>query len=212
MRINFRNQKVSNKGHVLSLLLLAFFISAFSIIKSEKERLPQKEKVTDSVITDLSKIRWSEVQKFSARDGELSANLKNGDSILISRKAYVKYASENNKVDTDYQKVFTKMEVEPEYPGGEKAWLKYLKDSLNYPDQAMSTNTEFSVVIQFKVDVEGNISNITPLSGFGRGLIKEAIRIVKESGKWNPGIQNFRIVNALVIKPVVFKKVKVWTI
>lgn len=206
MVINTKNNKLSNKKVLLSLLFVPFFICAFTF-KSSKERLPQQKMVSDSVITDLSEIKWDEVRSLSAKDGELSGNLKNGDSIIISRKAYLKYAKRNNKIYTDYDKMFTVMEIYPEYPGGERAWLKYLNDNLHYPDKALNKNIDHRVIIQFNVDVEGNISNIKPLYNDSDDFVKEAIKTVRESGKWNPAIQNFRIVNALVTKLIVFKGV-----
>ena len=207
MVINKNSNKFNIKKVLLPLLFVPFFICAFTLSKSSKERLPQQKMVLDSVITDLSKIEWDEVRSLSAKDGELSGNLKNGDIIIISRKAYLKYAKENNKIYTDYDKMFTVMEIYPEYPGGERAWLKYLNNNLNYPDKALNKNIDHRVIIQFNVDVEGNISNIKPLYTDSDDFVKEAMKTVKESGKWNPAIQNFRIVNALVTKLIVFKGV-----
>jgi hypothetical protein len=188
----------------LSLMFIIFSLGAFTLTGEKEQLLPQTP--SDSVTAELSKINWDEVQKLSAKDGELLATFKSGESIMISRKAYLKYSQQNNKVDDGkYEKVFTIMEVSPEYPGGEKAWLKYIEDNLHISNIAREKNTGARVHVQFKVDVEGNISNVTDLSGHIEGITEEVIRVVKESGKWNPGIQNFRIVYALINKTIVIK-------
>ena len=45
-------------------------------------------------------------------------------------------------------------------------------------------------MIQFVVDVEGNVSDIKPLTNHGYGLEQEAVRVLKKAAKWEPAIQN----------------------
>jgi len=48
----------------------------------------------------------------------------------------------------------------------------------------------YSVVVQFVVDKEGNVSDIQALTNHGYGLEEEAIRVIKKAPKWEPAIQN----------------------
>ncbi len=44
--------------------------------------------------------------------------------------------------NTDYDKTFTKVEIESSFPGGPQAWLRYLNKNLRFPDEAV--NNEIS--------------------------------------------------------------------
>ncbi|MFT3827062.1 MAG: energy transducer TonB [Chitinophagaceae bacterium] len=108
------------------------------------------------------------------------------------------------KVEEDWDKTFTKVEIESEYPGGMAAWQRYLYKQLKYPQDAIDNEIQGTVVVQFVVDKEGNVSNVEAISGPNE-LRDEAIRVVKKSGKWTPAVQNGRQVKSYKKQPIVFK-------
>src|SRR5882757_9454065 len=56
------------------------------------------------------------------------------------------------KDEEDYDKTFTKVEIESEYPGGAAAWLRYLNKNFRYPDDAVNNEVQGTVIVQFIVD------------------------------------------------------------
>jgi len=160
--------------------------------------------LADTAITDPSAVDWETVQSLTAKGGNLLATLKNGDTVLMARDAYTNYAQKNNKVRGE--QLFEQMEVEPEYPGGDKAWLKFLMMNLQYPQQALPNGTVGNVVVQFTVDEKGRVKDVKPLTSFGNGLEKEAVRVVKASGRWHPGIQNFYLVKGSKKVSILFRQ------
>jgi protein TonB len=110
------------------------------------------------------------------------------------------------KDEEDYDKTFTKVEIESEYPGGPAAWLRYLNKNFRYPDEAVNNEIQGTVVVQFIVDKEGNVSDVQAISGpTDGGLREEAVRVIKKSGKWTPAVQNGRQVKSYKKQPIVFK-------
>jgi protein TonB len=110
------------------------------------------------------------------------------------------------KDDEDYDKTFTKVEIESDFPGGAAAWLRYLNKNLRYPDDAVNNEIQGTVVVQFIVDKEGNVSDVQAISGPDNGgLREEAVRVIKKSGRWTPAIQNGRQVKSYKKQPIVFK-------
>ena len=110
------------------------------------------------------------------------------------------------KDETNYDQTFTKVEVEADFPGGMGAWRKYLERNLS-ADVASSGGApagSYTVVVQFIVDKEGNVSDVKAQSSHGYGLEEEAVRVVKKSGKWKPAIQNGREVKAYRKQPITF--------
>lgn len=108
-------------------------------------------------------------------------------------------------VEEDYDKVFTKVENPAEFPGGQSEWTRYLQKNLRYPDEAIDNGTQGVVRVQFIVDKEGNISEVTALNNPGDGLGEEAVRIIKRGPKWKPAEQNGRKVVYRHIQAITFR-------
>jgi protein TonB len=105
----------------------------------------------------------------------------------------------------DFDKTFTKAEVMPEYPGGDKAWMAYLNKNLHYPMDAISNEISGTIWVQFIVKSDSTVSDVQAFSGpTGGGLREEAVRVIKESGKWAPALQNGRVVKCYAKRPIKF--------
>jgi protein TonB len=106
----------------------------------------------------------------------------------------------------DESKVFEKVEVEAEFPGGLSAWQRYLQRNLNSnaPIDNGAPPGSYTVIVQFIVDKQGNISDVKSLTNHGYGMEDEAIRAIKRGPKWTPAIQNGRNVNAYRKQPITF--------
>lgn len=100
---------------------------------------------------------------------------------------------------------FMKVEIESAYPGGIEAWRRFLIKNLgnNYPQDAYDQGIQGTVVIQFIVDKEGNVSDVEAISG-PKELHDAAIRVIKKSGKWIPAIQNQNKVKSYKRQPITF--------
>lgn len=108
--------------------------------------------------------------------------------------------------------VFTRVEVEASFRGGEAAWRKYLSGNLNIDKVARKVRipkgeTEFrqTIIVKFVVNKKGEISNVSVENeDANRYCIEEAIRVIEESPNWIPAQQNGRIVNAYRRQPITF--------
>src|ERR1700742_1221957 len=114
--------------------------------------------------------------------------------ILTSQLHAQDSAADNKAADT---LTYDKLERESYFPGGDQAWRNYLMAHMRYPANAIANNIEGIVIIQFVVDKEGNVSDITAKSGpVTGGLREEAIRLIQRSGKWIPAWQHGRYVKS----------------
>ena len=106
----------------------------------------------------------------------------------------------------DENKIFEKVEVEAEFPGGLPAWRRYLERNLNaqVPSDAGAPTGSYTVVVKFIVDKTGSISDVKSLTSHGFGMEEEAVRAIKRGPKWTPAIQNGRNVNAYRQQPITF--------
>lgn len=106
----------------------------------------------------------------------------------------------------DDNKIFNKVEVEAAFPGGEGAWVKYLRKNLdpNVPIDNGAPEGTYQVVVRFVVSKDGSISDVQSETNHGYGMEQEAIKIIKKGPKWTPALQNGRNVNAYRRQPITF--------
>jgi hypothetical protein len=104
-------------------------------------------------------------------------------------------------------RVFEKVEIEAAFPGGEQKWVKYLQHTINadIPLRNHAPSGIYTVLVQFVVDKEGNISKVAPLTDFGFGMEEEVVRIINSGPKWMPAVQDGKQVKAYRKQPVTFQ-------
>ncbi|MBX2842783.1 MAG: energy transducer TonB [Flammeovirgaceae bacterium] len=96
-------------------------------------------------------------------------------------------------------------EVNAEPAKGWSKFYKYIKKNIKYPNQARKLGVEGKVYIQFIVNTDGTLSDIHIMRGIGTGCDEEAIRILENSPKWNPGKQRGRPVRQRMVFPLHFR-------
>ena len=110
------------------------------------------------------------------------------------------------KTDDNNGQPFIVVEKESEYPGGARAWTKFLERNLfnNLPQEAVDEGIQGTVVLRFVVDVDGAISDITVISG-PKEYQDAAIKSIRKSGKWTPAIQNGRQVKSYKMQAITIR-------
>lgn len=96
------------------------------------------------------------------------------------------------------------VEEMPDFPGGDKARMKFLARNLRYPKEARENNIEGVVYIEFIVEKDGSLTNIKVKRGIGGGCDEESIRVVKLMPKWKPGKQRGEYVRTQFLLPFKF--------
>ncbi|GGA88202.1 energy transducer TonB [Puia dinghuensis] len=93
------------------------------------------------------------------------------------------------------------VQIESSYKGGMAAWQRFLLKNFRVPQATEDQSGDVTVVVRFIVDKEGNVSNVEAISGPAE-LQKEAVRVIRLSGKWEPAIQNGRKVKSYKTQPI----------
>lgn len=107
------------------------------------------------------------------------------------------------KAEPESDEPFTSVEIDAKFTGN---WKAFLEKNLD-PETPLEHNApygRYSVVVQFVVDKEGNVSDIQALTHHGYGMEDEAIRVLKKASKWEPAIQNGIKVKAYRKQVIVF--------
>ena len=98
----------------------------------------------------------------------------------------------------------TVVEEMPSFPGGANAMVKFIKDHLKYPSEARETNIKGTVYLNFVVEIDGSVTEVSISRAIGGGCEEEAIRVLKSMPDWIPGKQNGRAVRVRLTLPVKF--------
>lgn len=96
------------------------------------------------------------------------------------------------------------VDILPSFKGGKNDLLTYLNQNLRYPKIAKRHEIEGTVFVEFLVNMNGNISDISVVRGLGFGCDEEAVRIIREMPDWEPGTKNGRKVNVKEVIPIKF--------
>ncbi|MBJ6143182.1 energy transducer TonB [Hymenobacter sp. BT559] len=96
------------------------------------------------------------------------------------------------------------VEKMPEFAGGTEALMRYLRNHLGYPSEALRAQAEGRVYVSFVVQADGTIADISVPKGLGYGLDEEAQRVVRQMPAWTPGQQSHHAVPVRFTLPITF--------
>lgn len=127
------------------------------------------------------------------------SNLFSEEAMRMPHNSY-----SNNQ--TTEGKIYNVVEQMAEFPGGEEALLKFIKNKLNYPNSAIQKKIQGIVIIQFTINEHGYIAkDINILRSLDPACDHEAIRVIKLLPPFIPGKQNGENVSVLYTLPIRFK-------
>jgi protein TonB len=163
----------------------------------EEEKPPEVEKLEDTKIGTVN-------QEGQKDEGIVAPPVEDKGGVVEAPKV------------EDEDRVFQKVEIDAEFPGGTGAWTKYVSREIERnSDEIMEDGKSGTVVVLFIVDKEGAVSEVRALPcgeagvpncvGPGSKLAEVAVAAVKKGPKWKPAIQNGKSVKAYRRQPVTYR-------
>lgn len=110
---------------------------------------------------------------------------------------------EEEEVEEDV--IFTVVEDQPQFPGGEEARQRFLEENLRYPQMAREAGIQGTVFVTFVVETDGSVTDVQILRGIGGGCDREAVRVVEMMPRWEPGRQRGQPVRVQFNMPIRFR-------
>ena len=184
-------------NYALVLIGIALTTLLFSCnmkkIKDIKDKFDESEQVENSVIGDDSLAHASETEettsavKSTSKAGEITAE-----------------SSAPKKVFTG--KVYDIVEQMPSFPGGPAELMKWLSSHVQYPAIAIESCIQGTVIVAFIVEPDGSVSNAKLVRSVDPCIDQEALRVVRQMPKWNPGKRAGVPVRVRYCLPIKFKQ------
>ena len=84
------------------------------------------------------------------------------------------------------------------------AFSSWVTSRLKYPKDAKDAHVDGTVLVKFVVGTNGGIQEVEVEKGVFPSLDAEAVRVIKSSPKWKPGIKDGKPVRVTYHHPVIF--------
>ena len=175
----------------LALTTLLFF-SSMKKIEDTKDKFEEPEQVENGVIGGDSFAHASETEK-------VTSAVKN--TAEIGEKAVE--SSDPKKVFKG--KVYDLVDEMPSFPGGLEELYKWIDNNVQYPAVARENGIEGRVILKFIVEKDGSLSDSTVIHSVHPMVDREALRLVGQMPKWNPGKRAGIPVRVRYCLPIKFK-------
>ncbi|RZJ98705.1 MAG: hypothetical protein EOO46_24585 [Flavobacterium sp.] len=159
-------------------------------VKFVKPKVVEKEKVVEEIksIEELKDKNVGAKDLKGQEDGKIVIDAPSGDG-----------PQTDSKIVEDSNQIYTAVEVKPDFPGGLQKFYDFVGKNYKVPEDE---DIKGKVFVQFVVERDGTLTDIKVIRDLGFGTGKEAIRVLKKSPKWKPGIQNGRPVRVLYSLPI----------
>jgi protein TonB len=168
------------------------------ITQEQQELPPEMPKIP--VLSDVIDIVDDDIKV----NDDLLVNLEDNANLGVEIMDY--HAEVVEEVVEEEAIPFALVEEKPRFQGGDaNTFSKWVNSKLVYPEIAKENGVQGRVTLQFTVNTDGSVSNVTVLRGVDPSLDKEAVRIVSSSPKWEPGRQRERPVKVTYTFPVIFQ-------
>jgi protein TonB len=211
------NLLISSISICLSLLIVIlmfewrFYESESDVqMKSDTEQFEDLLDVPQTAQPAPPPPQVSNVQVVEVSDEEMIEEIEVSFDIEITEETKVEEAV-TTEIETSEpeeeiaDEIFTIVEEQPSPIGGMKAFYEYVSENLKYPVKASRMDIQGRVFVQFVVEKDGSLTDIQVVKGIGAGCDEEAVRVIKNAPRWEPGKQRGRPVRVKMILPIVFK-------
>ncbi|MCD8742441.1 TonB family protein [Mucilaginibacter roseus] len=203
-----RSQRVKLLKYGLSapLFVLMLILSSATINDNKTVKAINKtaETVLETSVTEVVPKEYISIEEPAKQQPEQTVK-----EIEIVEPALPKAQSKITEIQIDTvpkgnNEVFTAVETHPQFPGGLKAFGTYLQTNIKYPAEDVKNKASGRVFVQFIVEKDGSLSNLNVLRGVSATINAEALRVLKASPKWSPGMQNGKPVRVQYTVPIAF--------
>lgn len=90
--------------------------------------------------------------------------------------------------------------------GDQRQFLnKWVYDYIRYPKSAIDAGIQGRVIVEFIIEKNGEVSSVEVTKSVDDALDAEAVKVVKASPKWKPGIKGGEPVRVKIAVPIEFK-------
>ncbi len=152
----------------------------------------------DEQVTDEQPLTQKELLEENSAIGKVDFDKGNDDLSALSS------AADNGKIGGESDVPFEVVDQMPQFPGGEREMMRFIRNNLHYPVSAQANGVQGTVIINFVVNREGKIINIKVIKSIGFGCDEESVKVMEKMPLWSPGKQKGQTVLVSFTMPIRF--------
>ena len=119
---------------------------------------------------------------------------------------YIETKPQAEEVEEEEYIPFAIVEDKPMFQGKDaNEFTKWVYNNIEYPELPRENGIQGRVTVQFTIDKDGSVKDVTVLRGVDPSLDKEAVRVISKSPKWTPGRQRNKAVKVKYTFPIIFQ-------
>ncbi len=92
--------------------------------------------------------------------------------------------------ETSSDHIFQSVEIDPQPPGGMRAFMEWVGKNYDYPQSAIEAGVNGQVQVSFVVERDGSLTDIKVVRDLKYGTGDAAVKLLNKAAKWSPGVQN----------------------
>lgn len=153
--------------------------------------------------------------------GIMALDIRKGDTLTVQGRRYVynrsviemkgaRYIRHSEGPDHANVPAANELDKNPTFKGSEglDKFSQWVHQNLVYPTEAKDPSVDRKVVVQFVVGTNGSVQEVQIVRGSHPALNEEAMRVIRKSPKWKPGMVDGHAVRCTYQIPVVFPENK----
>ena len=144
------------------------------------------------------------VENTAQINDDISIDAEADESTLVDEYKAPVAVKQEEEEEVQEQEIFQVVENAPAFPGGDASRMKFLQENIKYPQMARESGIQGTVYVTFVVERSGAVTDVKILRGIGGGCDEEAVRVVKNMPKWEPGKQRGKPVRVQFNMPIKF--------
>jgi len=95
--------------------------------------------------------------------------------------------NDDSSLYPDKYGVYGESEHEPMFPGGDKAYKKFIKENLTWPDKSGMVDVKGKIIVSFVVEKNGLLTNFNVIKKLYPSFDMAVVDALKKSPRWHPG-------------------------
>lgn len=154
---------------------------------------------------DFKNVNEAGSVKNGKKDGLWKGNVKHNEISYIETYENGNLVTGTATFEDGKITTYTKAQgIVPQFDGGVDAFGKFLGQNIHYPLDARRNNIQGTVILSFIVEKDGRVAHVIVSKSVSQSLDDEAVRVLKKSPLWIPGMQFGRAIRVSYSVPVNF--------
>jgi len=137
-------------------------------------------------------------------DAEDEVQVEEVTQVSVEKNSEWQIDHASNNQDISEPSEMEMSQVEPQFPGGKDAMLRFIRDHIKYPENSFKRGITGAVHVKFEISEKGKLSDFSIHQSVNAEMDAEALRIIKLMPDWKPGLINQQPTEMTYILPIVF--------